>query len=427
MGKLADLTCGEIVEQVYHAMIQCSREQQRNTTDDDLTIPKISNVVFMGMGEPLDNYNAVRDAIHSLSLPPFHLPPGRITVSTVGANIHNIRKLAQENLGLGGNAAVSLAVSLHAPNDLVRQQIVPTAKQHKIHDIMAAVYYYQDYHHNDGGSGNNNNKKGRRSTAMIKSGVPTKNTYDDNRTNNNEEKSGDDSKNTNENNSGGRRRHRQTSVMIEYIMIAGINDAIIHAHQLGKLLQGREFLINLIPYNPTSAGDRFDYTCPDDDTIKAFRDVLYEYPSSVPHKPLTCTIRWSSQRGQSLDAACGQLVVMPQKGRNDKTTTKTPVTRDMEDFGMDNASSLSKSSSSLKRPPQKGRQRGATPPLDGADPPPPDDARDDDDEESIWSWSFVGPILLSGMVAATIAAGLVVLLQQRSPRGGGGVGGMMRR
>lgn len=296
MGLVANLTAGEIVEQVWHAKQRC---------------PNLTNVVLMGMGEPLDNYQVVKDAIVSLQHAPFYIPLGRITLSTVGV-VSKIRQLTVDCPG------VQLAVSLHAPNDAIRHKIVPTAKQHKLRDIMDAVYFYQDQ------------------AQSLK----------------------------------------RKSVMMEYIMIAGINDSPECAHELGQLLQGREFIVNLIPYNPTVAGDRYTYESPSDETMMQFQSILYNYSTSAA-KPLRCTIRWSSRRGQSLDAACGQLVLQTKEQQASES-------QDMEDYG-----------TATKKAPKVLSKRTV--------PDEPDD---------MFTVSFIAPILLSGLMAV----GITLFLFQRSSR-----------
>ena len=106
MGLLANLTSGEILEQLYHAN----------------RVTKIRGVVFMGMGEPLDNYAAVVTAIRGMTdVRRFSLSPTRVSVSTVGV-APRLRQLAHDCPG------VSLALSLHAPNQHLRSQIVPSSK-----------------------------------------------------------------------------------------------------------------------------------------------------------------------------------------------------------------------------------------------------------------------------------------------------------
>jgi adenine C2-methylase RlmN of 23S rRNA A2503 and tRNA A37 len=194
----------------------------------------------------------------------------RITLSTVGV-VHGISKLAKEC------PQIQLALSLHAPNDVIRERIVPTTKSFSIPKILSAVDEYQA--------------------------------------------------------AAGR------SVMIEYIMISNVNASIECAHELGRLLQGRKCMVNLIPYNPTEAGDRYDFEAPPDKAIEDFSRVLYSYYDDKG-KPLRCSVRWSSRRGQDIDAACGQLAL-----KNLRSNTVT--NGDIEDLGSAKAtrkrSSLSRS------------------------------------------------------------------------------------
>ena len=244
MGRLANLTAAEIVEQVHHARLR---------------YPDCSNVVFMGMGEPLDNYENVKEAIFSLQEPhAFAIPLSRITLSTVGVT-HAIHRLAREC------PEIQLALSLHAPNDEIRTKIVPTTRAFSVQKIMDAVAVYQ-----------NNNER---------------------------------------------------SVMIEYIMIADVNSSPECAHELGKLLEGRNCMVNLIPYNPTEAGDRFDYRSPPNSTIETFRNIIFRYKSNE-NKPIRCSVRWSSARGQEIDAACGQLAL-----KNLSSSCSATLENDSEKFG----------------------------------------------------------------------------------------------
>ena len=120
MGLIAELTSGEIVEQLVHAR----------------SVKPVRNVVFMGMGEPLNNYNAVAAAIRLMIHPQvFALKQRSITVSTVGVT-HRLASLARDLPG------VSLALSLHAPNQQLRRLIVPSAQAFKLDKLMAAVDAY---------------------------------------------------------------------------------------------------------------------------------------------------------------------------------------------------------------------------------------------------------------------------------------------
>ena len=171
-GVDRNLTTGEIVEQVL-------RLQQ--LLDDD---ERLSHVVVMGMGEPLANLDALLPALEEV-----HRPEGlgishrRITISTVGLP-EAIRRLARDN------ASYRLAVSLHAPNDELRNRLVPVNEKIGLESILAAVDDYFAV-------------SGRRLT-------------------------------------------------FEYVLLADLNDEPQHARQLAQLLAGREALLNVIPYNPVA-------------------------------------------------------------------------------------------------------------------------------------------------------------------------------
>ncbi|XP_050209758.1 uncharacterized protein LOC126660340 [Mercurialis annua] len=120
MGFKNNLSSGEIVEQLVHAS----------------QLSNIRNVVFMGMGEPLNNYNALVEAIRVMLGSPFQLSPKRVTVSTVGV-IHAINKLQKDLPGL------NLAVSLHAPVQDIRCHIMPAARAFPLEKLMAALHVYQ--------------------------------------------------------------------------------------------------------------------------------------------------------------------------------------------------------------------------------------------------------------------------------------------
>eukprot|EP00457_Paulinella_chromatophora_P003669 gb/GEZN01003677.1/.p1 GENE.gb/GEZN01003677.1/~~gb/GEZN01003677.1/.p1 ORF type:complete len:648 (-),score=83.09 gb/GEZN01003677.1/:174-2090(-) len=227
MGLLANLTAAEICEQVYHARQRCA----------------IRNVVFMGMGEPLDNYSALVEALSSLNHRlGLNIPYSHITVSTVGIAPYIAR------FGLDC-PKVNLALSLHAPTSELRAGLVPSTKAFSVQTILESLDIY-----------------------IQRCNDPKK------------------------------------TVLIEYIMIQGINSTLECAHLLGRLLAGKPVFVNLIPYNPTKAGARFDYKSPSDDEIQFFQAVLGEYPGHTG-RHLSCHVRWSSRRGQETDAACGQLAL----------------------------------------------------------------------------------------------------------------------
>ena len=175
MGFERNMKAEEIVGQVIHfAELLLVREQH------------VTNIVFMGMGEPLANYSETLRAIKLLTHPRgFGIGQRNITISTIGI-ISGIDKLADENLQIG------LAISLHAPNDKLRQWLVPTAGDNSVKDLIQAGKRY-----------------------FLKTG----------------------------------RR-----VTFEYALIEGVNDSIEIANDLANLLRNNGSHVNLIPINPT-AGD----------------------------------------------------------------------------------------------------------------------------------------------------------------------------
>jgi len=170
----------------------------------DSSSPLISNVVFMGMGEPLLN---VENVLSSISLMlhqnAYGLSKRRITLSTSGI-VPEINKLAERT-------DVSLAISLHAANNILRDEIVPINKKYPLNDLLDACKQYL----------NNQSKR--------------------------------------------------KTITIEYILIDGINDSIEHAKDLVKILKGLPCKINLIPFNPFEG---CDYMRSKEDTIKDFKNFL---------------------------------------------------------------------------------------------------------------------------------------------------------
>jgi len=172
-GLKRNLTAGEIVEQIYLIDSLLKEKGER-----------VSHIVFMGMGEPLENYDAVVKAIENLIHPElFGFSHRRITVSTVGV-IEGIEKLAHSGL------KVNLVLSLHAPNQRIRQKIIPYARRYELDDVLKAMDYYSEKTKRD--------------------------------------------------------------ITFEYTLLRGINDAPDHALELADLLKERQCTVNLIPYNPVT-------------------------------------------------------------------------------------------------------------------------------------------------------------------------------
>ena len=166
-----NLKAHEIVEQAIDAERLLASEGRR-----------LSHVVFMGMGEPMANYRAVVDSVRRLADPELlGISPRRIVVSTSGL-IPRIADLSAENI------PVTLAISLHAARDELRDVLVPINRKYPVHDLVAAAQAYGQ-------------KTGRR-------------------------------------------------VSYEWVMLAGVNDTARDAHELGALLKGKLAHVNLIPFNP---------------------------------------------------------------------------------------------------------------------------------------------------------------------------------
>jgi len=173
-GFNRNLTSAEIIGQVRHAI----RELPRRSNGE----AALSNIVFMGMGEPLANYRNLLPVLELLvSDWAYGMSRRRVTVSTSGIVPH-INKLADD-------CNVALAVSLHAPNDELRDQIVPINKLHPISSLLTACWQYA----------------AKRSNRFI---------------------------------------------TFEYVMLRGVNDSVAHANQLIGLLKNKPAKVNLIPFNP---------------------------------------------------------------------------------------------------------------------------------------------------------------------------------
>jgi 23S rRNA (adenine2503-C2)-methyltransferase len=178
-GLTRNLSTAEIVSQVFSGAADLARGRVPGGPG------RVSNVVFMGMGEPLANYASVLAAVRRITDP---APDGlgisqrSVTVSTVGL-VPAIRRLAGEQL------SVRLAVSLHAPDDELRDELVPVNQRWKVAEVLDAAWDYAA-------------ATGRR-------------------------------------------------VSIEYAMIRDVNDQAWRAEALADLLAGRLVHVNLIPLNPT--------------------------------------------------------------------------------------------------------------------------------------------------------------------------------
>jgi len=194
-GFNRNLDAAEIVGQVRHAIESLPRRENGE--------PAVTNVVFMGMGEPLANYRNVVPVLELLvSDYAYGLSRRRVTVSTSGIVPH-IDKL-------GEDCNVSLAVSLHAPNNALRDRLVPINKLHPIEALLDSCWRYAA-------------------------------------------------------------KHSNRFITFEYVMLRDVNDSLSHADELAALVDGKPAKINLIPFNTF---DGNDYERSAAATIRHFQDRL---------------------------------------------------------------------------------------------------------------------------------------------------------
>jgi 23S rRNA (adenine2503-C2)-methyltransferase len=218
MGVAKSLSAAEILDQVVLAGERMNAENRR-----------VRNIVFMGMGEPFHNEEAVHEAVAALLSPElFHHTPNRILISTVGipdAMIRCARRFP----------AVNLALSLHSVRPDVRERLIPLAAKYSLDELRSSVQAVN--------------------------------------------------------------RIQNNTVMIEYLMLAGVNDSADDARELVAWMNGLDVHVNLIPYNPIESAPQLRST--ERPQRDAFAAILRE-------AGFITTIRYSL--GADIAAACGQLV-----------------------------------------------------------------------------------------------------------------------
>ena len=218
-GFNRNLAAAEIIGQLWWANRALGREPGGERI--------ISNVVMMGMGEPLANFENVVTALNlMLDDHAYGLSRRRVTVSTAGVIPAMDR--------LGERCPVALAVSIHAPNDALRDILVPINRKYPLAELMAACRRYIEHAPRD-------------------------------------------------------------FVTFEYVMLDGVNDTVLHAKELLRLVKDVPCKFNLIPFNPFPGSG---YRRSADSAIESFRMVLMD-------AGLVVTTRRT--RGDDIDAACGQL------------------------------------------------------------------------------------------------------------------------
>ncbi len=195
-GFNRNLTVAEIIGQLWIA--------RKLLQQDPMGERVISNVVFMGMGEPLLNYNNVIDTIHlMLDDNAYGLSKRRVTVSTSGV-VPALDKLTE-------TVDIALAVSLHAPNDELRNQLVPLNKKYPINQLLDACNRFLE------------------------------------------------------------QKAARERITMEYVLLDGVNDSDKHAYELIRVLKNTPSKVNLIPFNPFP---KTRYKCSSQQRINRFHDIL---------------------------------------------------------------------------------------------------------------------------------------------------------
>ena len=222
-GYTANLTTAQILNQIYSL-------PERDT---------LTNIVFMGMGEPFDNLDAVLKALEILTADyGYKWSPKRITVSTCG-----LRKGLERYLN---ESDCHLAISLHSPFPAQRAELMPAERAYSITEMVELLRRY-DF-------------------------------------------------------------SKQRRLSFEYIVFKGLNDGLIYAKELVKLLKGLDCRMNLIRFH---AIPNVDLQTTDEEAMVAFRDYLTKHG-------IFATIRAS--RGEDIFAACGMLSTAKQQEEKEKNT-----------------------------------------------------------------------------------------------------------
>jgi 23S rRNA (adenine2503-C2)-methyltransferase len=209
-----NLTAAEIVNQVMIARDRLG-EWPDAARPEGTIVPTgeraVSNIVFMGMGEPLYNFDGVKNAIETIvDGEGLSIGKRRITVSTSG--------VVPEIARIGGEVGTMLAISLHATNDELRNELVPLNKKYPIKELLEACRAYP---------GATNARR----------------------------------------------------ITFEYVMLKGVNDTPAEARALVKLLKGIPAKINLIPFNPWPGTK---YECSDWETIEQFSEIVFNAGYASP-------------------------------------------------------------------------------------------------------------------------------------------------
>jgi 23S rRNA (adenine2503-C2)-methyltransferase len=242
-GFNRNLSAAEIIGQLWWANRALGRDARADKATGDRIV---SNVVLMGMGEPLTNFDNVVTALHiMLDDHAYGLSRRRVTVSTAGV-VPSMDRLRQE-------CPVALAVSLHAPNDALRDRLVPINRKWPLKELLAACVRYLDSTPRD------DEQPAPQQAKWQRQGAP------------------------------------RDFLTFEYVMLAGVNDRPEHARQLLDIARQVPCKYNLIPFNPF----------PDSGFERSSAEAIRRFQEILMNAGLIATVR--KTRGDDIDGACGQL------------------------------------------------------------------------------------------------------------------------
>lgn len=233
MGLVRNLTAAEIVSQRLSARALLLERGNTPTQPYRYDVDGIRNIVFMGMGEPLDNCDQLFRAIEILADPDgLAFPWSRMTISTVGT-AKGLAKLADRARSDPRWQRLRLALSIHAANDKLRSALVPANGAVPLHKLKELLRGY----------------------PLLRRG----------------------------------------RLLVQYVLLKGINDSPVHARELAVWCQGLPCVVNLIPYNPQANAS---FAAPDEATVLYFLRTL---------RCLGIFAKLRVAHGLEISAACGQL------------------------------------------------------------------------------------------------------------------------
>ena len=242
---------------------------------DGAAAPNITNVVFMGQGEPLYNWRAVSSAVRIMTdRRGGNIAHKRCTISTSGVAPHMAK--------VGSELGVNLALSLHATDDATRSRIMNVNRSFPLPVVLHACREYRDavYTSPEAEASRSARKANEASQGAVRRSALR----------------GDAAPS----NGAGQEVHSTTRrsgrrILFEYTLLDGINDSLDDAQRLVHLTSEFNCHVNIIPFNPWPGAP---YSCPSDEQVMQFGKLLLE-------QGVTASIRWP--RGRDIMAACGQL------------------------------------------------------------------------------------------------------------------------